>query len=476
MSTPVSRRSFTAALAAASQGAAQTAGAKRPNILFLLSDDHSVPFLGCLGDPTIQTPTLDKLASEGMLFNRCFTGAPQCVPSRACYMTGRTPVAVRMGRFNSPLPRDIKTLPEHLRASGYYTGICRRNYHLDGPGRFGPVNQEIVERYNMLTFKDRVDMLHSGGTRNDSAPILSKFIDQAGAKPWFMWMSFNDPHWPWDKATTNPHDPAKLKLLPHMPDVPGMRDDLARHYDEIARVDDEISTVLKVLDQRGLRDNTIVFFAGDNGMAFPKGKGSLYDRGLNVPMMMRWPGVIRPGSKSEELVSGEDVAPTLLDAVGIKPAPEMSGRSYLRLLKGEQYEHRKFIYGARLYHGSAPMTDTTKANTFDLSRCVRSKRYKLIYNCTPHMEYWPVDSGNDPGWQQTVAAHNAGKLPPALEQAYFGKRKVWELYDLHEDPSELKNIYGTPDLQKMVNEMLVYMQECMMRDHDFLPLPMPVTA
>ena len=87
-----------------------------------------------------------------------------------------------------------------------------------------------------------------------------------------------------------------------------------------------------------------------------------------------------------------------------------------------------------------------------------------------------IQEGNDPGWQQTVAAHEAGKLPPALEQAYFGKRKVWELYDLHEDPSELRNVYGNPDLQKIVNEMLVYMQECMMRDHDFLPLPMPVNA
>lgn len=474
----MTRRAMGLGMTAAGVSAvAQTGGGgKRPNILFLLSDDHSVPYLGCLGDPTIRTPNLDKLASEGMLFNRLFCGAPQCVPSRACFMTGRTPVAVRMGRFNSPLPRDVKTMPEHLRAAGYYTGISRRNYHLDGPGRFGKLTQAISDKYHMQTFKERVDFLHAGGTRADSAPLLGKFIDQAGGKPWFMWMSFNDPHWPWDKAEKNPHDPAKLRLLPHMPDTPGMRDGLARHYDEIARVDDEIAGVLKVLDERGLRDNTIVYFSGDNGMAFPKGKGSLYDAGLNVPMIVRWPGVVKPGTRCEELVSGEDIAPTLLDAVGVKPPAEMSGISALRLLRGEKYEHRKFVYSARLYHGSVPMTDTTKANTFDLSRSVRSKRFKLIYNCTPHMEYAPVDSLNDPGWQEVIAAHKAGKLPPALDKAYFGKRPVWELYDLQEDPSELRNIWGTPDLQKMVDEMLLYMQECMFRDYDYLPLPMPINT
>jgi arylsulfatase A-like enzyme len=261
-----------------------------------------------------------------------------------------------------------------------------------------------------------------------------------------------------------------------MPDTPGMRDGLARHYDEIARVDDEIAGVLKVLDDRGLRNNTIVYFSGDNGLAFPKGKGSLYDPGLNVPMIVRWPGVVKPGTKCDELVSGEDIAPTLMEAAGVKPAAEMSGVSALRLLKGEQYEHRKFIYAARLYHGSVPMADTTKANTFDLSRCVRSKRYKLIYNCTPHMEYAPVDSLNDAGWQEVIAAHKEGKLPPALEKAYFSKRPVWELYDVEEDPSELRNLWGNPDLKTYVDEMLLYMQECMMRDYDYLPLPMPINT
>src|SRR3954452_7654750 len=114
----------------------QLVGAEKPNILLLLSDDHSYPFVSAYGDTNVKTPTLDRLASEGMKFHRFFTACPQCVPSRAAYMTGRSPVAARMTRFSSPLPRDEITLPEILRAkSGYYTGICGRTYHLDGAPR-----------------------------------------------------------------------------------------------------------------------------------------------------------------------------------------------------------------------------------------------------------------------------------------------------------------------------------------------------
>ncbi len=115
--------------------AAETA---RPNIVFILSDDHSAPFVGCYGNKDVKTPNLDRFAAEGMRFDRFFTGAPQCVPSRAVLMTGRSAVAARMTRFSSPLPRDETVFPELLRSeAGYFTGVCGRTYHLDGPGRGG---------------------------------------------------------------------------------------------------------------------------------------------------------------------------------------------------------------------------------------------------------------------------------------------------------------------------------------------------
>jgi hypothetical protein len=154
----------------------------------------------------------------------------------------------------------------------------------------------------------------------------------------------------------------------------------------------------------------------------------------------------------------------------------MSGRSFLTLLTGAAYEPRKFIFGARLPHGNTPVTEKTKSENFDLSRCVRSSRFKLIYNCTPYMEYWPVDSGRDPGWQQILAAHNEKRLKPEHENAYFTRpRPVIELYDLDEDPGELRNVSGKPDYAKIQRELTEALQEKMMLDYDFLPLPLSTT-
>lgn len=458
--------------AAMAQGAA--AQIRRPNILLVLSDDHSVPYLGCYGYP-VKTPNLDKFAGQGLKCTRMFTAAPQCVPSRAAMMTGRMPVAIRMGRFSTPMPPEIVTMPELLRAAGYFTGVCRRNYHLDGPAT--PAARATFEQYNMLTFAPRLDWVDRNSPRAQTAAKLNEFFDKKPMeKPFFLWVNFNDPHHVWDKnAIAEPHDPLKLPMAKHLPDLPGMREDLGRHLDEVSRADDEFRIVLDVLEKRGFAQDTLVVFMGDNGMAFPHGKGSLYDPGLNVPFLVRWPGVVGEGRATSELLSGEDLAPTFLEAAGLPKHKDMSGRSFLNLLRGRAYESRRYIFGQRIPHGNSPMTPTTKSSTFDLSRCVRSARWKLIYNCTPHMEYSPVDSARDAGWVQTVEAHKAGKLPAELERTYFTlPRPVLELYDLDSDPSELNNLAGKPEHAGIQKELTEALQEKMILDYDHLPPPLPL--
>lgn len=469
----MTRRQFTGGLAAATTAAAQAA---KPNIVVILSDDHSYPYLGCYGHTGVRTPNLDRFTAEGMRFDRAFQAAPQCVPSRTALMTGRSPVAARMGRFNSPLPADVVTLPELLREqAGYFTGVCRRWFHLDGSGRPGPINNEIFARNETLTWNKRIDFIDRTGDRNKTGAVVEQFLDKKPAgKPFFLWVNFSDPHHVWDRATGDAAtDPAKLQLPKHLPDLPGVREDLARHIDEINRMDSEFQMVMEVLERRGHAANTLVVFMGDNGMAFPHGKGSLYDPGLHVPLLVRWPGQVKPGAVSKNLISGEDITPTLLEAAGLANAKQMSGRSFLKHLRGQTYEARQYIFGARLYHGSAPFTPTTKASTFDLSRCVRSARHKLIYNCTPHMEYAPVDSANDPGWKQMTAAHAAGELAPEIDRTYFTRsRPVFELYDLEADQSELNNLAGKPEVADVEKALKIALQEKMITDYDFLPLPL----
>jgi N-sulfoglucosamine sulfohydrolase len=455
--------------------AASTApGAARPNILFLLSDDHSYPFVGCYGDPNVKTPTLDRLAGEGMKFHRFFTAAPQCVPSRAALLTGRSPVAARITRFTSPLARDEITFPELLRSqAGYYTGICGRSFHLDGPGgNAGPAIPALLDKHGLKTFAQRVDYLRTGPDAG-VAGQLAEFLDgKPAGKPFFMWANFSDPHHVWNAPAEFRPAPASLKLPAHWPDLPGLREQLADYCAEVNRLDRTVAGVLDVLKQRGVLDQTLVVFIGDNGAALPHGKGSLYDPGSNVPCLVRWPGVVKPGGESRALLSGEDLGPTLLAAAGLAPHPRMSGVSFLPLLTGAPHSPRRHIFVERGPHGSAPVTVNMSNSGYDLSRAVRSDRYKFIYNCTPWIPYSPVDSASGAAWTQIKEAHGAGRLAAGLSATYFTTpRPVYELYDLESDPSELKNLSGQPDLAGVERDLRTVLAEKMILDFDYLPLP-----
>jgi N-sulfoglucosamine sulfohydrolase len=367
----------------------------RPNVLLILSDDHSVPHLGCYGEKGIRTPNFDRFASEGMVFDKQFCGAPQCVPSRATFLTGRSPVSVRMTRFSSPLPGDVPTTADLLRDNGYFTGICRRNFHLDGPENRGPVTDSVFQKHPELrTFARRVDFLDVNSPREETVPLVNEFLDKVPeGKPFFLWVNFNEPHHAWDRpAPGAPHDPEKITLPPHLPNIPEVRKDLARYYDEIGAADEEFQWIMDILQKRGLATNTLIMFLGDNGYAFPHGKGSLYDPGLNTPLLVRWPAVVKPGRRSNELISGEDIAPTMLEAAGVPIPKEMTGKSFLKLLRGQSFAGRKYIFAERGPHGQATFNENTKSSAFDQSRCVRSRQFKLIYNCTPYQVYAPVDS------------------------------------------------------------------------------------
>ncbi len=460
---------------------AATPAARRPNILFLLSDDHSYPYLGCYGNPDVRTPNLDRLAGEGMRFDRMFVGCPQCVPSRATLMTGRSAVAVRMVRFTSPLPEELPALPDLLRdQAGYFTGVAGRHYHLDGPSGKGkhacPEIDAAIEKHGLRTFTKRVDYVEQGGPLKNFGAKLDAFLDAAPKdKPWFFWLGFSDPHHPWNlQGPRGLPDAAKLTLPPHVPDLPGVRSDLARYLAEVEHLDGDVQDVLDTLAARGCAQNTLVVFMGDNGLALPHGKGALYDPGIAVPLLVRWPGVVRPGIVTRTLISGEDFAPTMLAAAGVTPPKAMSGVSFLGLLRGQPFTGRKYIFAERGPHGGdGGMRPDISAATFDLARCVRSDRFKLIYNCTPHQPVAPVDSPRDPGWQEMVAAHAAGKLAEPFVRSYFTTpRPTFELYDLDADPGELHNLAGNPQYRQAELELKRALTERMVLDWDFLPTPL----
>ncbi|MSU48395.1 MAG: hypothetical protein EXS37_04760 [Opitutus sp.] len=450
-----------------------SAAESKPNVLIILSDDHSYPHVGFYGNKDIMTPNLDRFAAEGMRFDRAYVTCPQCVPSRASLFTGRSPVAIAMSRFTAPLPREIKIFPEALRAAGWFTGVAGRTYHMDGTlAAMPPESQAVYSKYNLITFPDRLDYVKIGSGNEAAFAQFREFLDlRPAGKPFFMQLCSSDPHRPLTTQGPVKHDPTKIKLPAHYPDTRLVREDFARYYDEIAHFDVFFGEVMAELEKRGLASNTLVAFMGDNGAAQFRGKGTLYEFGIRVPLLVRWPGKVTPGSSSAELISGEDLAPTFLEAVGLPVPPEMTGKSFVRLLRGEPIAGRQFVFSERGAHGTN-LPGTTA--DFDLGRVVVSKTHKLIYNALGELPYWPVNFANEPFWLELVQSHKAGQLEAKIDNLYFAAtRPMFELYDLEKDPDEFNNLAGNKEAANYEHELKAALQEWMIMERDFMPLPVP---
>ncbi len=443
--------------------------ADRPNILLILSDDHSVPYLGCYGNDDMNTPNLDKLAEEGIMFNHAYTNAPQCVPSRATILTGRNVLDVQMLRFSAPLDKNIITFPELLRKEGYFTGICGRRYHLDGSGRKAEETVAAFEEFGMVTFQDRVDYLNMGYQKQVNIQV-KEFLDLVpNDKPFFLWANYDDPHRKFTAPEFEP-DPQKISIPERFPDTDLLRKDLAAHIGEINRVDMYIGEVIEELKKRGIYDNTLIIFMGDNGAALLRGKGTLYDCGIHVPLLARYPKLIEEGTVSDALVMGSDIALTVLDVAGIEPDAKMTGKSYKNILQGSKENIHKYGFAVRGSHGQ-PLPGTSA--DFDLSRTIYNQDFRLIYNPLFHLPYHPVDFAESEMWAELIKLNQEGKLDKKFSDAYIftKERPMFELYDLRNDPNEFINRFGDPDYKEIQHELMAQLHRWMIIYRDVVPLP-----
>ena len=303
---------------------------------------------------------------------------------------------------------------------------------------------------------------------------FTEFLDNVPkGKPFYLQLCYSEPHRPYDgRDIPAPRDPAKLILPKWMPDTPEVRADLAAYYDLINRLDEQIGKVMAELEKRSLKENTLIMFMGDNGAALLRGKGTLNETGIHVPLIVRWPGKVAPGTTSNELISGEDIAPTCLAASGIAIPKHWTGQSFLPILRGEKNPPvRQYVFSERGPHASG-LPGTTPA--FDLSRTIVGKRYKLIYNTLYHLPYKPVDFAGLPAWRATEEAAKNGKVPASLIPLYTGQpRPMFELYDLQNDPDELVNLAGKAPSAAIERELRLALSEWMILERDFLPLPIP---
>ena len=454
------------------------AQAEKPNILLVVSDDQSAFAVGSYGNPDIKTPNLDRFASEGVQFNRAYCASPQSVPSRASIFTGRSPVAVRMTRFNVPLQRRYKTFPEYLRENGYYTGVAGRGYHMDGSvsGKVGRIREadEYYEAKGLKTFRDRLDtVMIVPDCRKHHEKINLQFIDfmnsRDKSKPFFLQLGYSDPHIPYDAPVV--HDPAKLRLPSYYPDTEGLRKHLGAYYDECYRLDSDFGELMKYLDDNNLTDNTVVIFIGDNGGAQLRGKGTLYEDGVRIPFIIRWPGHIQPGMKSQSVISTVDIASTLLSIAGIEVPQEMEGVNLMDVL-AQKEDADRYVYSVRCCHSTNDLPWTSAQ--YDQQRTLIGPRYKLVYNLLPNVMFNPVDFAKYPFWEKVTEMYRQGTLDSKFVDLYFSPvRPMFELFDLENDPTESVNLIDTPELKELQDKLILMMTYKMIDDEDYSTLPLP---
>jgi N-sulfoglucosamine sulfohydrolase len=409
----------------------------RPNILWISNEDMS-PRIGPYGDRVARTPTLDALARQSIRFSSAFTTAPVCAPSRAAIITGMWQNAIGAqhmrtsentvtdlpGPYLDVPPFYVKAFPEYLRAAGYYTS---NNYKTDY--QFG----------EPVTVWDEVGTSAHWRNRPDkSQPFFAVFNLMITHESQLFGEA--------NRAKPRVTDPARVQVPPYYPDTPGVREEIARFYDRIADMDTQVGQILKQLDEDGLTDNTIVFYWSDHGDAFPRSKRSLYDSGLRVPLMIRWPKALNPsfpaGTVNDQLVSFIDLAPTVLALAGVDVPMHMQGRV---LVGPKAQPEPQYIFAAR------DRMDTE----YDMIRGARDKQYLYVRNFQPELPY----AGFVQYRNQSLIMQDLLRLQ--AEGRLTGPQTLWmqthrppeELYDVKADPSNIHNLAADPAQKATLERM-----------------------
>jgi N-sulfoglucosamine sulfohydrolase len=457
---PASRRSFLATLAAAKSAPSQPARGRRPNVLFAIADDWGWPFASIAGDPVVRTPVFDRIGKEGVLFSNAFVTAPSCSPSRAAILTGQWHWRLEQGaNLGGTLPARFPVYPDLLEKAGYHAGFTRKGW--------GPGNETA-----------------GGRTRNPAGVRCDDFNAFLKAKPkdapFCFWFGSTDPHrkYDLDSGVKSGMRPEAVKLPPYLPDSDVVRRDFCDYYLEIQRFDREVGELLATVEQRGEAENTIVVITADNGCPFPRAKANLYDAGTHVPLAIHWPGRIKGGRTVEDFVSLSDLAPTFLEAVGLRPPGEMTGRSLWPVLEsgksGRVDQSRQHVLTGMERH--VPCRGANREGY--PMRAIRTHDFLYVRNFAP--DRWPAGDPNglevagaqpfsyeqladrtqhaladiDAGPTKAWLVHHRDEPPVAsLYRLAAGKRPERELYDLRTDPHQLKNVAAEPRYRKDVTRL-----------------------
>ncbi len=444
----------------------------RPNILLLMAEDMS-PRVSAFGDPVAVTPTLDQLASEGVRFTNVFTASGVCAPSRAAQITGMHPAAIgaqHMRSSNRPAggykavpPAEVKAYPELLRAAGYFTFTDDKiDYQFSkiraGSGPFTIWDREggkasWSDRQADQPFFGLINFLqtHESGV---FPPLTTKKL----SGKYLNFQRFRAQHYG-NPDANQVVKPDQVDVPPYFPDVATVREDIARHYNNIALMDGQVKAILDRLERDGLAETTIVIWTSDHGDGLPRAKREVFDSGIKVPMIIRWPARYRPahlkpGQVDEQLISFVDLSPTILAMAGVKAPEYLTGQNYL----DSSVPPRQYVFASR------DRMDTV----MDRQRAVRDSRYKYIRS------WYPEQPGghrlpyrDNMTMMQTLWQMLEADQLNAQQRRWFEAPGKEQLYDIQADPFELNNLADSPEHRPALNRMRAAMAEWQKQNRDW---------
>ncbi len=442
------------------------------NFLLITVDDMSSDSVGVFGNPIPGiTPNIDRLASEGLRFEHGHVTVAICQPCRAVWMTGRYPH--NSGAFGfDQIRADVPTLPEALQEAGYRTGLMAKHGHVV-PSRAAAFDEIVPARE-----------LSNGRSPELFGQRAARFFAAAKAegKPFFLMANSQDPHRPFigseqeaaarqrDKGNRSHqygggfpddgvlYDPAEIPVPGFLPDLPDIRRELAEYYSSVHRADAITGSVLQALDEAGLRDTTLVMFLSDHGMPLPFAKTNCWHHSTHTPWIVRWPGTVEAGAHDERhVVGGVDLAPTVLDALGLPPLGGADGRSFLPVLTGGKQAGRDFAFAS---------VNTIASKKAYPMRAVIGREDRYIWNGWHDGETtFRNESLSGLSWKAMTGA--AGSDPEIAERVEFYARRVPEEFYLDgKDPDSLHNLIADPAQAARVAQLRARLREHMEETKD----------
>lgn len=434
----------------------QTTAAERPNVVLIIADDLGWEDSGPYGNRGVKTPSLDRLASQGLRFDNAILTCSSCSPSRSSIITCRYPHNTGAEQLHWPLPRTQITFVEKLKDAGYWTAAVGK-WHLGDAvmDRF-----DVVGLWGTAPVPKSDGKKRSGGNPSGCEGWVPTLAERPTDKPFFLWLAAIDPHRDYAENTIEePHRPEDVIVPPYFPDTPEVRADLARYYDEIARLDGFVGQVLDELDRQGVAENTVVLFMTDNGRPFPRCKTTVYDSGVKSPLIIRWPAKIKPGTTTESLVSSIDIGVTILDLAGIEATDLMQGRSFAKVLEDPTAEVRDYAFSEHNWHDFEAR-----------GRGVRDHQWKYIrneYSDLPNTP--PADAVRSPTYRTMRKLRDEGNLKPEQMTCFTKPLPEEELYDLTADPHELVNLAAEPQHAERLARMRAELNDWKQATNDVAP-------